>query len=291
MLVNAGRIIEKPWLDEHVKIIEPLGRLPYEDKSFDVVYTASVLIHIRPEDVVGVIRELVRVAKWHVLHIENLPTGEAVQTSLEHEGCWAHPYQRIYRELGLQAEVLPQYGSLQGVYRTILNAERAAPNTACLAGRLLEIESTLVATMRPLQNAAAEVESAAAQLRASLAERDEHLIRQKQVAEEQRQELQRQVETLSASLAELESQLARKNQLCDEAERQLQATKASLAERDAALAERDAALAERDAALAEREVALARLRRDLDVAWTSHARLVHNESELHLKLTRMLMGR
>ena len=48
--------------------VEPgiLTNLPYEDNSFDLVYSADVLEHIHPEEADIVISELIRVSRRHI---------------------------------------------------------------------------------------------------------------------------------------------------------------------------------------------------------------------------------
>jgi len=43
-----------------------LTNLPYEDNSFDLVFSADVLEHIHPEEVDGVVKELIRVSRRHI---------------------------------------------------------------------------------------------------------------------------------------------------------------------------------------------------------------------------------
>ena len=77
------------WVTERIATGPPLGRLPYDDNAFDVVFTVSVLIHVRPEDLSGVLGELARVARWQVIHVENNRSARSVTTSTAHGGCWA----------------------------------------------------------------------------------------------------------------------------------------------------------------------------------------------------------
>lgn len=62
-------VLEKECPDLLAKgYVEPgiLTNLPYEDNAFDLVFSADVLEHIHPEEVDGVIKELIRVTRRHV---------------------------------------------------------------------------------------------------------------------------------------------------------------------------------------------------------------------------------
>lgn len=52
---------DKKWIDEHISLGQPIGKLPYPDRCFDIVFTAEVLVHVRPEDLSGILTELIRV--------------------------------------------------------------------------------------------------------------------------------------------------------------------------------------------------------------------------------------
>lgn len=62
-------VLEKECPDLLAKgYVEPgiLTNLPYEDNSFDVVYSADVLEHIHPEEADAVIKELIRVSRRNI---------------------------------------------------------------------------------------------------------------------------------------------------------------------------------------------------------------------------------
>ena len=109
---------EQAWIDAHVTVGEPTGSLPYADKAFDIVYTAEVLVHVRPEDLEGILRELLRVCRGHVLHLETSPDCEISPTS--HEGCWKHDLVATYARLGRACEVLPRGYRVHTPYRVVV---------------------------------------------------------------------------------------------------------------------------------------------------------------------------
>ncbi|MFA6044327.1 MAG: class I SAM-dependent methyltransferase, partial [Phycisphaerales bacterium] len=96
----------------------PVGRLPYADGSFDIVYTSEVLIHVRPEHLSGILAELLRVAKWQVLHFE--PAEHTPISTDSHDGCWRHDLPAAYSALGVTCETLPSGFRLQAPYRVML---------------------------------------------------------------------------------------------------------------------------------------------------------------------------
>lgn len=54
-------MLQKGWVEPGV-----LTNLPFEDNSFDLVFSADVLEHIHPDEADDVVRELVRVSRRHV---------------------------------------------------------------------------------------------------------------------------------------------------------------------------------------------------------------------------------
>lgn len=92
------------WYTEHVHVGGPTGRLPYDDASFDLVYSAEVLVHVRPEDLPGVLAELMRVCRGHVFHLETSPDYPVF--SGVHAGCWRHDLPAAYAKLGTACETL-----------------------------------------------------------------------------------------------------------------------------------------------------------------------------------------
>jgi SAM-dependent methyltransferase len=202
MLAIARENLPADWFEERVKLISPGGRLPYPDKSFDVVFSASVLIHIHPEDVPAVISELLRVARGHILHIENPTTDRAAMTCGEHNGCWAHPLQQLYAERGVNLELLPAHGTLQAGYRASLDGA-AMPDVAALAGRLCEMESHLTTASFHHAHHAQEARRAA-QLDQQVAEQARALARQ----QHELRESEARGAGLRVELADLQKQLA-----------------------------------------------------------------------------------
>ena len=127
-MVSGMRWARKPWREKRIRVGPPLRKLPYEDGEFDVVFTVSVLIHIRPKDLDAVLAELWRVSGGHVVHIENVDTDETIVTSEAHDGCWAHDLRSAYRRVAPQAqfEVAPSMFEIEDVYR-VLDKVHGAP--------------------------------------------------------------------------------------------------------------------------------------------------------------------
>ncbi len=114
---------DQAWLDSHVTLGSPTGRLPFADDEFDIVYTAEVLVHVRPEDLPGRLAEMLRVARRQVFHLETSPDYQLV--SNEHDGCWYHDLCGAYERLGRRCERLPAGYVAHSPYRVIVDA--AAP--------------------------------------------------------------------------------------------------------------------------------------------------------------------
>jgi SAM-dependent methyltransferase len=111
----------KAWFDSHITVGMPTGTLPYPDKHFDIAYSAEVLVHVRPEHVDGILKELIRVCKGHILHIE---TSEHVQlVSDSHDGCWRHDLVAAYARLGLECQVLPSGYTAHTPYRVAVGEQ------------------------------------------------------------------------------------------------------------------------------------------------------------------------
>jgi len=106
MLEGCRRFAPDDWMRDRIRCGPPTGRLPYDDGAFDIVYTAEVLVHVRPEDVGGVIDEIRRVCRGHVLHLE--PTPGFPISAAAHGGCWAHNLSVLYSARGLPCESLPR---------------------------------------------------------------------------------------------------------------------------------------------------------------------------------------
>ena len=101
-----------------------LQSLPYPDKFFDIVFTVSVLIHIRPAHVQAILKELVRVCRWQIIHIENNHVPDTELSSEAHDGCWMHPIEQHYGALGNDCELVEKCFAIEDIYRVILDPSR-----------------------------------------------------------------------------------------------------------------------------------------------------------------------
>jgi SAM-dependent methyltransferase len=121
-MVDAALGFGSPeWCREHIAIGEPTGRLPYADGEFDLVLTSEALLHTRPEDLEGRLRELTRVCKGHVLHME-APPNWIGGFSAWHDGCWGHDFVAAYAAIGVGCELLPAGFSRQVPYRAAVSS-------------------------------------------------------------------------------------------------------------------------------------------------------------------------
>ena len=141
MLDGLLKWAPQEWAAGRIRQIEPLESLPYPDKAFDVVFTTSVLIHIAPAHLTGILTELIRVARHEIIHIENNRVEETTLSSPEHDGCWMHPIARVYNEIGARAEILNKGLVKQDIYRVRLEPFARQTHVAeCLLSKLIEID-------------------------------------------------------------------------------------------------------------------------------------------------------
>lgn len=110
------------WIDDHVHLGEAIPTLPYEDGFFDIVYTSEVLVHVCPEDVPHILKELLRVSRGIVFHFEPGPEVELDHGA--HGGCWGHDIQKIYEDLGVSCKKLPKLFKVQDILLVEIDKER-----------------------------------------------------------------------------------------------------------------------------------------------------------------------
>jgi ubiquinone/menaquinone biosynthesis C-methylase UbiE len=141
MLEGLSRWAPEAWMSDRIKLVEPLAKLPYADKTFDAVFTSSVLIHVAPAHVLGILRELTRVTRHEIIHVENNSVEHTKLSSPEHDGCWMHPLVDLYREIGAVAQVLDKGLVKQDIYRVRLEPFMRRTDAAeRLLGKLGEID-------------------------------------------------------------------------------------------------------------------------------------------------------
>ncbi len=74
----------------------------FEPQSFDLVFTAGVLIHVAPADLIGVMKGIVRTARHHVLCVEYESNIEEEVNYHGHDGLlWKRPFGALYEAMGL----------------------------------------------------------------------------------------------------------------------------------------------------------------------------------------------
>ena len=123
MLASCRAWAEDTWIESHITLGEPIGRLPYADATFDIVYSTEVLVHVRPEHLQGVLSELLRICKGHVLHLEPAP-GVTIHSDV-HSGCWVHDVQAAYAALGMTCEVFEGGYQAHAPYRVVKGCQPA----------------------------------------------------------------------------------------------------------------------------------------------------------------------
>ena len=92
-------------------------KLPYDDDTFDLVYTAGVLIHIPPDKLKSAMKELYRVSKKYVLMIEypaDEERGRKYRDFGNKQGVWARPYGHLFQRLFENARLV-KTGSMKDI--------------------------------------------------------------------------------------------------------------------------------------------------------------------------------
>lgn len=209
------------WIDKHITVGLPTGRLPFKDGEFDLVYSAEVLVHVRPEDLPNVLTELMRISKRQVFHME--PDEHVDIISDEHSGCWKHDLVAAYAKLGKTCEILSSGYKAHAPYRVILDPKATRWQWAPLAISLYRrMEMDLTKGINDLRAAAETAQQRTAvlergrgvadgrmdtvagqiadrsveteRLRARVAELTTALVKQRSLAREQAAELTGQIE-------------------------------------------------------------------------------------------------
>lgn len=203
------------WISERVRIGPPTGRLPYEDGAFDIVYTSEVLVHVRPEDLGGMLRELIRVARGQILHLE--PSPHYYIHADAHEGCWNHDLVAAYRRLGRECRMLPAGYYSQTPYRVVLGRRKVYDWNPVTLALLRRLERDLVGGLDNLRRGEDAVPVVAARQEAQRLR--ERLERQTAQAEQEQRRLSAEVERATAEAAKHAAELEGARREADEAKR------------------------------------------------------------------------
>jgi pseudaminic acid biosynthesis-associated methylase len=77
----------------------------FGSKSFDLVFTAGVLIHVPPEDLADTMRAIVETSKRWVIAVEYAhPVDTMVPYRGNEDKLWKRPYGRLYEDMGLKLD-------------------------------------------------------------------------------------------------------------------------------------------------------------------------------------------
>lgn len=98
--VNAGAILAaQTRAPGALLMVVPATHLPFPDASYDLVFTAGVLIHQGPADLPFVMDEMWRVSSRYLLVIEYHDTDEVeVPYRGQRDALWRRPYRRLFEE-------------------------------------------------------------------------------------------------------------------------------------------------------------------------------------------------
>ena len=89
-------------LPEIVFIEGSAKRLPFPNKSFDIVLVDAVLMYISPEKIVNVINEIVRVARKGIIFVEWFDSDLLGSVQFWH---WARDYKTLLEQRGMKVEM------------------------------------------------------------------------------------------------------------------------------------------------------------------------------------------
>jgi SAM-dependent methyltransferase len=102
-MVDAVRgVLGEEWFRKYVRVVDPVGRLPFADEFFDVTFSCEAIMHVSPDDLIGRLGEIVRISRVGVFHLE--PAADTVIYKDAHCGSWNHDLVEAYRRLGYVAE-------------------------------------------------------------------------------------------------------------------------------------------------------------------------------------------
>jgi len=83
--------------------------LPFEDNSFDLVFTSGVLIHINPKDLKKVLSEICRVSKRYVWGYEYYSENyDEIHYRGNHELAWKNNFLEAYLEVCPSLKILKE---------------------------------------------------------------------------------------------------------------------------------------------------------------------------------------
>lgn len=83
--------------------------LPFKDNSFDLVFTSGVLIHIAPEDLETVIKEITRVSRKYIWGLEYYSDTPEALAYRGHDGfMWKRDFSQLYKNLPTPLELIKE---------------------------------------------------------------------------------------------------------------------------------------------------------------------------------------
>ena len=105
--IKHAKEVEGCPADLFVGSIYDLSR--FEDNSFDMVFTCAVLLHINHDKAKEVMREMVRIARKKVVHLERQTKRPKILSYAHGEipHAFSHNFIRSYAEIGIKAYLRP----------------------------------------------------------------------------------------------------------------------------------------------------------------------------------------
>jgi ubiquinone/menaquinone biosynthesis C-methylase UbiE len=77
----------------------------FEDKSFDLVFTCAVLVHIPSEKIEDIIKNMKRMSRKFIFNIESNGKSRVMTVANDVPYAWWTDYVSIYKSLGLQPKI------------------------------------------------------------------------------------------------------------------------------------------------------------------------------------------
>jgi ubiquinone/menaquinone biosynthesis C-methylase UbiE len=98
----ASKLIA-PNIEVKANVVKAAAQnLPFEDNSFDLVYTCTLMMHVPYIAAVLAAAEFARVSSKYVLHVEGYHTDGIVRNFKSKYNFLLLDYQRLYEKLGFR---------------------------------------------------------------------------------------------------------------------------------------------------------------------------------------------
>ena len=98
----SAKLLSQSNLPKGIKLIRAdVRNLPFNDRSFDLVFTHGLLMHVNPRNLNRAMAELIRISKKYLIIIEEVRP----RTQQLNYFTWAHDYDKIIKSLPLKVMI------------------------------------------------------------------------------------------------------------------------------------------------------------------------------------------